>query len=68
MEERLICTVIVDAHGHIPLPLEVQQMLGVSPGDRIEFTETQGGYILSRLPTLVDAAKGEQERKNEEPR
>ncbi len=38
----------VTAKGQITIPLTVRKRLGVSPGDEIEFQETDKGFLVTK--------------------
>lgn len=44
--------------GQITLPRAVRQRLGVGAGDRLEFIETDGGYLVVPATRDVQALKG----------
>lgn len=43
----------VGEKGQITLPIEVRRKLGVKKGDTVDFTETDGGYLLTSK-TAID--------------
>jgi antitoxin PrlF len=44
--------------GQITLPRAVRQRLGVGAGDRLEFIEAEGGYLVVPATRDVQALKG----------
>lgn len=38
----------VSQKGQVTIPIEVRDRLGIHPGDKVEFEETDDGYVLQK--------------------
>ncbi|MGH7961524.1 MAG: AbrB/MazE/SpoVT family DNA-binding domain-containing protein [Candidatus Binatia bacterium] len=41
----------ITTKGQVTIPLTVRRRMGVGPGDKIEFQETVGGFLLTKRAT-----------------
>jgi len=45
----------VTTKGQVTIPKDVREALGIEPGDRVDFEETDGGYVIQKeAPTTDD--------------
>jgi len=48
----------VTIKGQVTIPQDIRHRLGVKPGDRIRFRELDGGVLIERQDSRVEAAFG----------
>ena len=51
-------TATLTSKGRVTIPADVRQKLGIGPGDRIEFVEVEGGFVIQPAIDDVRSLKG----------
>ena len=48
----------VTTKGHVTIPIELREKLGIKPGDRVGFVDEGGRIVLQRQETAIEAIFG----------